>query len=402
MAQKFERFKEIKEIGQGAFGKTILVEDLTDNNRRVVIKLPLKEETENALIDELISNAHLKASLEKMAHPNIVKYLGHAKYQGHTVMIMEYVKGTNLRRIVGPAEHKRPPLDLSLALRVTADVCSGLAAAHKAHIYHSDIKPDNIMVCEDSGVAKLCDFGISEIMRTTSATNGGGTIAYMSPEALSGKASFQADIWSLSATLYEMVTGRLPFEFPPGNFIQALEVFKKKVRTEDPVPPKKLNPKIDDRLNGLILRGLEKGLKDRFEKAQDMLTALEAHQRGEDYIDIEIAKGSDLIKEKKEAEAEILLKNVLQRFPTKAEAYLLLGEIYTRGLQPAQTEGVLRKGVAQCPAHAVLHFNLAMVLNTLKKRAEAIGVLERAIQLDLGRLKRHAEILLGNLKAGRG
>jgi serine/threonine protein kinase len=266
-------------------------------------------------------------------------------------------------------------------------------------VFHSDIKPENILVRDEDGIAKLCDFGISQILRSTSAAAAGGTYPYMAPEALNGKASFQADIWSLSVTLYEMVTGVLPFPFPKdGNIF----VFKATVDKADPAPPKKVNPDIDDRLNSLILRGLQRDLSARFAKAQDMLSALEAHLRGEDYVDIEIAKARDLIPEKKEAEAETLLNGVLQRYPNKAEPYQLLGEIYTRGMKPAQSEAILRKGVAQCPTHPALHLNLAMVLNTQKKRTEAIGVLEKAIQLGLGRQAPYGETLLKNWKAGRG
>lgn len=399
MARKFERFKEVRQIGAGAFGKTLLVEDLTEAGRRVVIKVPLNEETEAALIDDLINNAVLQASLKEMEHRNIVKYLGHAKHDGRFVMILEYVKGKDLRKIVGPMFQTRPPMDLNLALRITMDICSGLVAAHKAHVFHSDIKPENILVRDEDGIAKLCDFGISQILRSTSAAAAGGTYPYMAPEALNGKASFQADIWSLTVTLYEMVTGVLPFPFPrDGNIF----VFKATVDKADPAPPKKLNPNIDDRLNSLIMRGLQKDLSSRFAKAQDMLAALEAHLRGEDYVDIEIAKARELIPAKKEAEAETLLKDVMQRYPAKAEPYQLLGEIYTRGMKPALSEAILRKGVAQCPSHAALHLNLAMVLNTQKNRAEKISLVDKAIQLGLGRQEPYAKALRESLKAGKG
>jgi serine/threonine protein kinase len=389
-----ERFKEIRELGRGGFGKTLLVEDLAENNTRVVIKVPLSEEAEAALLDDVIHLAHLQASVDNMEHPNIVRYLGHSTFEGHPVMILEYVKGKELRKMIGPMFQKRAPMELDLALRITMDACTGLIAAHKAHVFHSDIKPDNILVRDADGVAILIDFGISQFMRTTAAAAAGGTVPYMSPEALAGKAAFRADIWSLSVTLYELVTGRLPFPLPPGNVSQAIEAVKQAILHDDPTPPKQINPKIDERLNSIILRGLEKKVVNRFQKAQEMKSALEAFVRGEDYIDVEISKGRELIKEKKEAEAEAVLTEVLQRFPAKAEAYLLLGEIYTRELKSVQSEEILRKGIATCPAHAVLHFNLAMVLNSRKKRKEAIGVLEKAIQLGLGRLAPYAKKLL--------
>src|SRR5258708_30978236 len=126
MARDFERFKEVTELGAGAFGKTLLVEDRAEGGRRIVIKVPHDEENENTLIDELINNAWLKErlkELKEMEHRNIVKYMGHAKHAGRRVMMLEYVKGKNLRKIVGPIFQTRPPLELYHALRFTMYNC---------------------------------------------------------------------------------------------------------------------------------------------------------------------------------------------------------------------------------------------------------------------------------------
>lgn len=398
MERKFERFKEIKVIGAGAFGKTLLVEDQLQQGRRLVIKVPLTEETETALINDLINNAVLQTSLKEMAHANIARYLGFDRYEGRFVMMLEYVKGRDLRKMIGPAQSQsRPPMDIGLALRIAVDICAGLVAAHNARVFHSDIKPENVLVRDEDGVAKLCDFGISQIVRSTAATAAGGTVPYMAPEALGGKASFPADLWSLSVTLYEMATGALPFAFPPGCDIFA---FKARVEKEEPAPPKKLNPKIGDPLNDVILRGLEKRLDRRYARAQDMLQALDACLRGEDPFGLELADARALIGAGKDAEAEALLTALLERYPRKPEIYLALGEVYTRRVETARSEKILRRGVAGCPAHPALHLNLAMVLNGQSKREEAIGALEKAIALGLGRQGRYAETLLRNWKAG--
>src|SRR5262249_2491925 len=97
------------------------------------------------------------------------------------------------------------------------------------------------------------DFGISQFMRTTAAAAAGGTVPYMSPEALAGKAAFRADIWSLSVTLYGLVTGRLPFPLPPGNIAQAIAAVKQAILHHDRAPPRQISPKIDERLNSSIL-----------------------------------------------------------------------------------------------------------------------------------------------------
>lgn len=270
MTHESERFKEIKVLGQGQFGQTLLVQDRADDNRLVAIKVPIDKNTEQTLIHEVINNAILYTSLKEIEHPNIVKYLGFDKYKDLYVMIMEYVEGKDLSSVMGHFRD-RPPLDVSLALRIAVNVCSGLVAAHNARLFHSDLKPANILVRDKDGVAKLCDFGVSRILRSTSAAEFAGTWLYSAPELLEGKASFQADIWSLSAVLYEMVTGVVPFAWT-GNF----NTFKAKIDGEAPPPPKRLNPKVDDRLNAVILRGLERDTNKRFKRAQEMLTALEA------------------------------------------------------------------------------------------------------------------------------
>src|SRR5260221_1275771 len=270
MSQESERFREIRAIGRGRFGQTLLVEDRAEGDRPVVIKVPIDKSTELALINELVNTAILFTSLRKMEHPNIVKYLGFDRYKELVVLILEYVDGKDLSQVMGRFNN-RPPLDVNLALRIAIDVCSGLVAAHSASLFHSDLKPANILVREKDGVAKLCDFGVSSILRSTSAAEFAGTLLYSAPELLSGRASFQADLWSLAVILYEMVTGIVPFAWT-GN----AHTFRAKVDTEHPSPPTRLNPQVDDRLNALILRGLEKDTNKRFKNAQDMLTALQA------------------------------------------------------------------------------------------------------------------------------
>src|SRR5260370_17098913 len=126
--------------------------------------------------------------------------MGFDKHEGRFVMILEYVKGKDLRKLVGPPQSQtRAPMDLNLALRIIVDVCAGLVAAHNARVFHSDIKPENILVRDEDGIAKICDFGISQIMRSTAgAASSGGTIPSLPPNPLAGKPPFQAHILPLS------------------------------------------------------------------------------------------------------------------------------------------------------------------------------------------------------------
>lgn len=173
----------------------------------------------------------------------------------------------------------------------------------------------------------------------------------------------------------------LGFDKHEGRFVMILEYVKGKdlrklvgppqsrVDKDEPPPPKKLNPKVDDSLNDLILHGLDKKLDRRFQS--------------------------------KVAAAEAFLDNLLHRYPHKAQVYLTLGEVYSRRIKPAQSETILRRGVSQCPSHPALHLNLAMLLNTHGNKTEAIDALEKAIQLGLGRQGPYAETLLRNWKAGK-
>ncbi|HWQ03084.1 MAG TPA: protein kinase [Candidatus Nitrosotenuis sp.] len=403
MARKgWERFRKIDELGHGAFGVTLLVEDMSQDGRQVVIKCPLNDDTETALINEIINNTVLQTSLKEMSHPNLVKVYGFAKYNGRFVMVMEYVRGSDLRRLIGPCTQNRRPMDLGLALRIIEDSCSGLAAAHEVRLMHSDIKPENIMVREDDDVAKLADFGLSGILRSSSlAAAMGGTYPYMAPEAWDGKASFASDIWSLCVTLYELVTGRLPFW--ANDFLALREVVQK----SDPVPPQQHNFRVDQRLNDLILQGLEKDHKRRYRTAKDMLRALQAYRQGVDYKDQmvveQIDQARDLFNQGKVREAEDALTALLQQFSGVPKVYLSLAELYNRGNRSQQAEDVLRKGVGRCPDNAGLHRYLAMVLYSRNKRAEAIAELSKAIELGLDKKQaRDAETLLQNWKKQKG
>src|SRR5438034_5080878 len=107
--KSWERFKVVKSLGAGGFGQTLLVEDHAEGGRLVVIKVPLDQERQQYLIDGLLQNAVLHASFKQMYHPNIVRFLGHGSYQDRTVMIMEYVSGSDLRKVIGASRHQRPP-----------------------------------------------------------------------------------------------------------------------------------------------------------------------------------------------------------------------------------------------------------------------------------------------------
>ena len=387
--QEWQRFTVIQTLGSGRFGRTLLVEDQRRNGQQVVIKMPLDEETEEALVTDLINAAALNANLKGISHPNIVKYLGHAKFEGYHVMIMEYVKGRDLRKILGPPSINRHPIQLKRAASLFEHMCQGLVAAHAVNLIHRDIKPENILVRDEDGVAKLSDFGISTILQSTTSASVAGTVAgtfpYMAPEAFKGKSTFESDIWSMTATYYEMVTGRVPF--------LASDIFELKAKIEkaDPVAPSRLNPMIDGRLEAVIIKGLDKNPTLRFRTAQELLDALAPD------IDQQVASARALFNDGKQEEAEGLLRTLLQRQPTAAKVYMVLAEFCNRRQQYSKGEEIVRAGVSHCPQHAGLYLYLAPRLWNQggEKRRQAVSALERALQLGLaGAQEQQARILL--------
>ncbi len=395
---KWQRFKVIKTLGSGAFGKTLLVEDQERKNRKVVLKVPHDKDKEEALIRELITSTALRASLEGISHPNIVQYIDLAQFDDYYVIILEYVEGSDLRARLGPPKLHRKPLPVADAMDLFDQVCSGLSAAHGVGLVHRDIKPDNILLREDDGIVKLADFGISKILQSTVGAGAGtvaGTPYYMAPEAWLGRADVRSDIWSLAVTMYEMVTGRMPFWSE--NIIE----LKEKIDHERPTPPCRLNPKIDDQLERTILRALEKNAKDRFQTVDEMRGYLRdipaapprqaaVHSKAPDSRDtVELNRKIDLalrlFQDGSRADAERQLGDLERLYPREPRIYLALGQVHSRVEQFSTAEQVFRRGVDACPDHGGLRMSLAMALEMQggNKLKEAITILEGATQLGL-------------------
>src|SRR5262249_26836995 len=175
----------------------------------VALKIPLDKDKERVLEKELELNAVLHARLRGIRSPNIVRYLGVTTFQGRLVMVMEFIHGGSLRDVLRKAPSRR--LSVAEAVRITKGILAGLALIHAEHVFHRDLKPDNILM--DQETPKLSDLGLSRLLDSNElAHTTSGTLYYMSPELLGEEgASLNSDIWSVGVTLYEMLTGRLPF-----------------------------------------------------------------------------------------------------------------------------------------------------------------------------------------------
>jgi len=223
-------------------------------------------------------------SASALNHPNIVTLLDIGDADGISFIAMEHVEGRTLRELVGAG-----PLPARKTLDLAAQLADGLAKAHGAGIVHRDLKPENVMVSKD-GFVKILDFGLAKLiaplaeshseLQTAAApdTAAGavlGTVGYMSPEQASGRAvDFRTDQFALGAILYEMVTGKRPFQRATGAETLAAII------REDPEDAARLNPRAPAPLRWIIDRCLEKDPEDRFASTTDLardLASLREH-----------------------------------------------------------------------------------------------------------------------------
>src|SRR6476660_8218819 len=193
-------------LGEGAMGEVYLASDQL-SGRQVAVKILARQLITNP---DLIQRFKREAeTLQKLDHPNIVKFLDTFEYEGQYVIVMEYVAGGSLHDLI-----KKGPISVENVRGITLEICDALVRSHHLNIIHRDIKPENVLLTED-GKPKLADFGVARLNEGTRMTRSGaqvGTPYYMSPEAWEGKTiDAQADIWSLGVMVFEMLAGQVPF-----------------------------------------------------------------------------------------------------------------------------------------------------------------------------------------------
>ena len=264
------RYQIIDELGKGGMGRVYKVLD-KETNERIALKLIKPEIATDKKTIERFKNELTTA--RKIRHKNIcgMYYLGEDK--SRNFITMEYVPGGNLKRLI----RRVSQLPLGKAISIAKQICDGLDAAHSLGIVHRDLKPNNIMI-DDNGNARIMDFGIARSLESKGITGAGvmiGTPEYMSPEQVEGKEVDQrSDIYSLGIIMYEMLTGRLPFEADTPFAVGV------KHKSETPKSPKEYNSQISDDLNRAILRCLEKEKERRFQSVGEVRSELENIEKG--------------------------------------------------------------------------------------------------------------------------
>ena len=258
------RYEILEKIGEG--GMAIVYKAKCHLlNRYVAIKI-LKPEysKDETFVKRFRAEAQSAASL---SHPNIVSVYDVGSENGVNYIVMELLETKTLKDYI--EEHGAMPSEL--VLKISAQIASALETAHKAHIIHRDIKPQNIVLNKNL-VAKVTDFGIAKITNAPSATitsfgSTMGSVHYFSPEhAKGGYTDEKSDIYSLGIVMYEMATGKLPFDAD-----SAVSVALKQIQ-EDPIPPVEVNPKVTPALNQIILKALQKSTAIRYQNATELIS----------------------------------------------------------------------------------------------------------------------------------
>ena len=235
-------------------------------NRYVAVKI-LRDEftTDQEFIKRFEVEAQAAASI---IHPNIVSVYDVGKDGDLYYIVMELVQGKTLKEII---VEEGGPLPWKWSVNIAIQIASALEVAHKNNIVHRDIKPHNIIITED-GVAKVTDFGIAKAVSNSTITAFGttiGSVHYFSPEhARGGYTDSKSDLYSLGVVMYEMLTGRVPFDADTPVSVAL------KHMQEEPIPPKSLNEKIPQSVNDIILKAMRKDTNLRYQTATLMLTDL--------------------------------------------------------------------------------------------------------------------------------
>ena len=252
--QNVGKYKILSPLGSGGFGSVFLAED-TWIDKKVAIKVPHKQNLDFA---EMLKEPRLLASL---SHPNLVTVLTAEKQDGVFFIVMEYVTGETLEHIIV----REGALDLARALDYTCQMCNAVDHAHRVGILHRDLRPGNMLV-SDSGLLKVTDFGTSRVLEIAAhGTTVIGSPPYMAPEQFYGKAVFASDVYSIGVTMYQMMTGELPYATPAPGDIERL------MRGEMITPPRVRNSKIPKAINDIVMRALAPDPTNRYQRASDLL-----------------------------------------------------------------------------------------------------------------------------------
>jgi eukaryotic-like serine/threonine-protein kinase len=263
------RYRVLHRLGSGGMAEVYCAQDL-QLGRKVALKILYRRFAEDGeFVERFRREASSAAGLQ---HQHVVAVYDRGEYDGTYYIAMEYLEGRSLKTIV----QQEAPLDPDRAIDLIIQVLRAARFAHRRGIIHRDLKPHNVIVDAD-GRAKVTDFGIARAGASDMTQTGSimGTAQYLSPEQAQGHAvSAASDIYSIGIMLYELLTGRVPFEGESAVTIALKQV------NERPAPPSAYNPAVTPELEEAVLRALEKDPAHRYPDADAFIAALQAARDG--------------------------------------------------------------------------------------------------------------------------
>ena len=263
------RYEIIEIIGVGGMAVVYKAFDNIDN-RIVAVKI---------LKDEYLTNEEFRRRFKNeskaiavLSHPNIVKVFDVSYGDRLQYIVMEYVEGITLKEYI----EQQGVIDTREAVYFVTQILRALQHAHDKGIVHRDIKPQNIMLISD-GTIKVTDFGIARFSRSETKTmteTAIGSVHYISPEQAKGSVTdSKSDLYSVGVVLYEMLTGKLPFQSDNAVSVALMQLQK------DPIQPRQINPNIPVGLEQIIMRAMQKNPNDRYQSASEMLVDIDEYKR---------------------------------------------------------------------------------------------------------------------------
>ncbi|HEY8764604.1 MAG TPA: Stk1 family PASTA domain-containing Ser/Thr kinase [Solirubrobacteraceae bacterium] len=263
------RYKVLSRLGAGGMADVFLAED-QQLGRKVALKLLHRRFAEDPdFVERFRREAQAAAGLQ---HPNVVSVYDRGSYDDTYYIAMEYLPGRTLKQLI----REEAPLDPVRAIDITVQILKAARFAHRRGVIHRDLKPHNVIV-DDADQAKVTDFGIARAGASDMTETGSimGTAQYLSPEQAQGHAvSPASDLYAVGVVLYELLTGRVPFDAETAVTIAIKHV------SEAPGPPTSINPAVPAELEQVVLWALNKNPVDRPQDADALINALEAVKEG--------------------------------------------------------------------------------------------------------------------------